>query len=537
MNTNQVDGSTVVDRNLRRRFDELAGEGAEFVPPAKLKKLLSASGVHKKKLAVFLRSLGVASSSSASSAVVTWDAFKSIKEMEDDSLIRYLEGRVVVPHWQSFCDALIEIYDAARANEGGQNAQYIPQLARVNSDQFGLSVCTVDGQVLSHGDSAVPFSIQSCSKPITYCVASEELGDERVKRHVGHEPSGVAFNAFVLDKNALPHNPMVNAGAIMCASLVKSAEPQAERFDHALDVWSRLAANRVGFDNATYLSELASADRNFALAFFMKDAGAFPDSVRSADDLQKQLELYFQLCSILATCEDMGIVAGTLANGGVNPVSGERIFQPETVRNALSLMFSCGMYDYSGEFAYSVGLPAKSGVAGCVITVVPGKMGIATWSPRLDAQGNSVRGVDFFTRLVDKFALHCFDAVTASSDKIDPFWHPPASTDLINISEYLFAAATGDIDHVRQLLIAGCPINAADYDKRSALHVATAEGHYELVAFLLRKGADPTVQDRWQQTPADEADALKHQALADLLRKAEKQPEHQGDASSSSASH
>jgi glutaminase len=232
---------------------------------------------------------------------------------------------------------------------------------QVNPEQFAVTVCTIDGQFCSLGDAAVPFCVQSCSKPISYAIAEELLGTDRVRRHVGHEPSGLNFNELALDHNNLPHNPLINSGAIMTCALVRPEEPLSARFAYAMGIWSRLAGGApIGFANAVYLSEKETANRNFCLAYMMREAGAFPPGA----DLRATLDLYFMFCSIEVTCEQLAVVAGTLANGGVCPTTGERVLQRETVRHCLSLMASCGMYDYSGEFAFTMGFPSKSGVAG-----------------------------------------------------------------------------------------------------------------------------------------------------------------------------
>lgn len=185
------------------------------------------------------------------------------------------------------------------------------------------------------------------------------------------EPSGRRFNQVTLNPERRPHNPLINSGAIVCCALIRPHDSPADRFDFMTRRYSRFAGDRrVGFDNATYLSERTTADRNFALAYYMREHGAFP----AGADLHDVLEFYFQLCSVAMTAETLAVVAGTLANGGNCPITGEQVMSPEAVRSALSLMYSCGMYDYSGEFAFTVGLPAKSGVSGGLMIVVPNIM-------------------------------------------------------------------------------------------------------------------------------------------------------------------
>ena len=196
----------------------------------------------------------------------------------------------------------------------------------------------------------------------------------------------------------------------MTCSLIKPELEDSGRFSYIMDVWDRLSAGKVTYDNTVFLSERNSADTNFALAYLMKSKGAFPEGT----DIRRTLEFYFQCCSIQADAERMANVAATLANGGTNPLTGEQIFHSETVKQVLSVMNSCGMYDYSGKFAFSVGLPAKSGVAGGIMLIVPGLMGVCTYAPRLDKYGNSAKGVQFCTALSEKYSLHYFQIEKAN---------------------------------------------------------------------------------------------------------------------------
>lgn len=323
-----------------------------------------------------------------------------------------------IPDFSAFCDEIREIYEVTRKDDRGKVADYIPQLARVPAHHFGVSLCTISGQRHSLGDTRVGFSVQSCMKPINYCIALEEHGVEAVHAIVGREPSGRGFNELSLNKEHKPHNPMINSGAIATCSLIRKDEPIADRFDHVMRQWARLAGDQeAGFNNSVYLSERQTGDRNFALGYFMKEKRVFPPGT----DLLTTLEFYFQCCSIESRCETLAVVAATLANGGVCPTTSERVLSPGTVRSCLSLMYSCGMYDFSGEFAFTIGLPAKSGVSGALLVVVPGIMGMCVWSPPLDALGNSVRGIEVCKRLVERFSFHNYDGLVGSAGtKRDP---------------------------------------------------------------------------------------------------------------------
>ena len=214
---------------------------------------------------------------------------------------RALKGDLIIPDFRSFSDDVNEIFKSCKKNMGGNVADYIPQLARINPENYALSICTVDGQRLNIGDTSKPYCVQSTCKPINYCIALEDSGVQTTHEHVGREPSGRGFNELTLNKDGRPHNPMINAGAIMTSSLIDPSLNVSDRFDHVLDKWELLSGGRrPGFNNAVYLSEKQTADRNFALGYFMKENKAFPENT----DLHEILEFYFQCCSIELSCSD-----------------------------------------------------------------------------------------------------------------------------------------------------------------------------------------------------------------------------------------
>jgi glutaminase len=377
----------------------------------------------------------------------------------------------------------------------------------------------VDGQRFSAGDARTAFCLQSVSKTVSYCLALDEHGTEAVHKHVGREPSGRSFNELALNPKGLPHNPMVNAGAIMTSSLIRPDLDIADRFDLVAATWARLAGGgRVGFNNAVYLSERQTADRNFALGYSMRESGAFGPGT----DLQQTLEFYFQGCSIEVDAQMLAVAAASLANAGVCPLTEDPVFTPGTVQSCLSLMSSCGMYDFSGEFAFTIGLPAKSGVSGVVMLVVPGLMGICVWSPRLDEHGNSVRGIEFCRKLAAAYNVHAFDSLVTGpgrSAKRDPRRKKNQSR-IEGVVALTWAASQGDLTEVRALVGAGVEPGTADYDGRTALHLAAAEGQPEVVGYLLALGTDPQPQDRWGGTPLSDAEGNGHTQVAELLRQA-----------------
>jgi len=286
--------------------------------------------------------------------------------------------------------------------QGGELANYIPELAKANPDWLGICLVTMDGVAYCTGDAEQTFTIQSISKPFTYATALSDRGREFVSERVGVEPSGDAFNSISLDpQTGAPRNPMINAGAIASTSLVAGDTPAAQ--------WRRIEASMAAFmgreiavDEAVYRSESETGFRNRAIAWMLKNFGIIDG------DPMASLENYFRQCSILVSCRDLACMAATLANGGVNPLTGKRALPAEHVEPVLSVMATCGMYDYAGSWLYEVGMPAKSGVGGGIIAVLPGRFGIGIFSPRLDEKGNSLRGIEACKRISRDLGLHAF---------------------------------------------------------------------------------------------------------------------------------
>uniref|UniRef100_A0A8D8PAE0 glutaminase n=10 Tax=Culex pipiens TaxID=7175 RepID=A0A8D8PAE0_CULPI len=447
------------------------------------------------------------------------ETFKAVIAPNIVLIARAFRHQFVIPDFQGFTKDIEEVYWKCKSNTDGKVASYIPQLARVNPDYWGVSVCTIDGQRFSIGDSNVPFTLQSCSKPLTYAIALEKLGPKLVHQYVGQEPSGRNFNELVLDHTKKPHNPMINAGSILTCSLLKTlVHPEmtlAEKFDYTQNWFSRMAGNEpLGFNNAVFLSEREAADRNYALGFYMREHKCYPEKA----NLRECMDFYFQCCSMEATCETLAIMASTLANGGICPLTEEKVLQSENVRDVLSLMHSCGMYDFSGEFAFKVGLPAKSGVCGGVMLVIPNVMGIFMWSPPLDPLGNSCRGVQFCEELVNIFNFHLYDNLKHGSNKKDPRRHR-YETKGLSVVNLLFSAASGDVTALRRHKLSGMDITLSDYDGRTALHLACSEGHLECVKFLLEHcGVPHDAKDRWGNRPIDEAETFGHVEVVDFLK-------------------
>lgn len=296
-------------------------------------------------------------------------------------------------------DALEEV----RPLDGGAPAGYIPQLAAADPDRLALAVVGSRGVVRAVGDADVEFTIQSISKPFVLALALQEFGRARLLRHVGAEPSGEPFNAISLEADTgRPANPMVNAGAIATSALVPGDEV-ATRVERITEMLSTFAGRRLTVDEEVYASESATGDRNRALAHLMRSYGIIEGAVDVA------VESYFRQCSLLVTVNDLAIMAATLAFGGVNPVTGVRVVDEHVARDVVSLMASCGMYDFSGRWLLEVGLPAKSGVSGGLMAVAPSQFGVAAFSPRLDEHGNSVRASAIVELLSERFGMHLLE--------------------------------------------------------------------------------------------------------------------------------
>ncbi len=271
----------------------------------------------------------------------------------------------------------------------GQVATYIPQLATADVNDFGISLMPENKAAVSAGDHNKPFTMQSVVKPMILLLALMDSGEERVHDLVGVESTGKPFDAFNYSDRALKRdhiNPMVNAGAIALCTLIKG-DTYKDKFSRLLELTRKMSGNpRLSVDEDVFLSETETGNKNRALAYMLRAYGIIEDGV------EEVLYCYFRACSILVTADDLAHIGLVLAHKGKDPVTEEQIVAPEYVRYINAVLMTCGMYDGSGEFALRVGVPAKSGVGGGIMAVVPGKMGIGLYSPALDGKGNSLAG-------------------------------------------------------------------------------------------------------------------------------------------------
>ena len=465
-----------------------------------------------------------------------------------------LRGELAIPDFRDFSRNLDKIYDEVLPNRSGDLARYIPPLAEVDPEQFGIAVVTTDGQIYQRGDTNVDFSIQSMCKPFNYSFAIENLGLEKVNRHVGVEPSGRQFDDLTLmvkgmggsslsPNNKVPFNPMVNAGAIMTTGLINPKDPTNDRLQYVREQFGRIIGwnedETSGVDLPRFNKTMARQENfkgynNIATGFLLMATGNIPYSESLLpDDIHEDsqyeydfyvepavtnaLKVYFSICSLEMTGKDVAMAAATLANGGVCPITQDRVMSQKTVRNVLPVVQTAGMYNSSGQFFQEIGLPSKSGVGGGILLIVPQLMGICIFSPRLDLVGNSVRGIDVARRITKKYLVHAFDGTMTDTDRIDPKL-PIARWRANSCGEAIWAASNGDVRTLERLVSQQRDLEAGDYDIRTPLHLASAEGQIEVVKYLLSQGVKP-IPDRWGGYPISDARNNNHQEIIDEFEK------------------
>lgn len=296
-------------------------------------------------------------------------------------------------------DDLTEALEAARANTDGLPSDYLEDVEHHEVDALAVAMCTTAGEVVSVGDDDNRLALQSVSKAFTYAIALQEHGVAAVRAYIGVEPSGEAFNELSQHDDGRPFNPLINAGAIMAYALLPGDSPE-KREKLLLERYAALAGEPLEVSEDVFDAEQIRANRNLALAHMLAASGLMTDNPHDV------VMGYLRQCAIEVNTRQIAVMGAVFATGGVNPVTGERIFDEQVVQQTLSVMLTCGMYDASGRWVANVGIPAKSGVSGALLGVVPGALGLASFSPRLDTHGHSVRGVDLFKDLSLRWDLH-----------------------------------------------------------------------------------------------------------------------------------
>jgi glutaminase len=309
----------------------------------------------------------------------------------------------VAPRREQIQAIINEAYTKFKGETRGKNADYIPELAKVDSKLFGIAVVSTDNQSVAVGDTKTAFSIQSIAKVFSLALAMEEHGRDKVFEKIGSEPTGRPFNSPVAVVDMATHtgNPLVNAGAIATVSLI-SGKSAAEKWNKILGFYSRVAGEKLALIDAVYRSEAATNTGNKALSWLLaKYDRIYADPFESVD-------VYTKECSVGVTALQLARMGATLANGGINPATGEQVIKPENIQEILSTMMMAGLYDGSGGWSWHVGLPAKSGVGGGIVAVAPGKGAIAVFSPPLDEAGNSVKAQEVIQYVANKLDLNIY---------------------------------------------------------------------------------------------------------------------------------
>ena len=306
---------------------------------------------------------------------------------------------------------LHSVYESALPIDAG-NVYEVPGTEPVDPEQFGMSVVTMEGFSFDEGDTDTKFALQSASKPFSLAVALTEMGDATVFERVGVEPSGDAFNSIDLPGGKAP-NPLVNSGALTVAALL------IERWGDSapaklLSSFSEFAGTDLEIDHRLWESEVKNDDRNWAISHLLKANGI-------VDDVEPTIRLYLMACSVLVTTSELATMSATLANVGKNPITNVQALDPDSVRGTVSIMCTCGAYDYAGMWMKEVGIPMKSGVSGCITALVNRQFGVGLWSPRIDKIGNSPRSIAACRNLSDELGLHFLDPSNRGSSILDAF--------------------------------------------------------------------------------------------------------------------
>ncbi len=441
--------------------------------------------------------------------------FRGIIEQNVTIIEKALAGGLVIPDFKNFCGFITNMHNRTLLNKSGEVSDYTPILKAVNPDQFAISACTVDGQRFSVGSSNAPFLIQEAVKAIIYCMILEDLGEEEVRKHIGREQEARAFDGIFLNKEGLPHNALDDAGSLVGGSMIGPGKDIAGKYALILETLKKMGGETgIGFNEPAYLAEKESANMYSALAHFIRGKNLFP----SGTDFKDHLEFFLRCLSTNVTTESLAAVAATLAGAGVCPLTGQAVFKAITIRNCLSTMYFCGMGAETGDFSFIVGVPAISGKSGVIMIVIPDVMGIAVWSPRINEFCNSMRGVDFCRKLVGQFNFHMYDSTFRPLDKTNPRLMKNEEK-MKGIMAAIDAASRGDLHEIKRLVANGIDLNDGDYDMRTPMHLAAAEGRIDVIHYFISLKLDLKPKDRWGGTPMRDAESGNHKEIIALLQK------------------
>ena len=500
---------------------------------------------------LFTQLLRMVSTASRSDGVPIISLADMVLPGESENLVlAALTRRLAMPVFNSFAADLEDIYRLVEDKREGELSTYSKMVLHgVDENAFGVAICTCDGQMISLGDAATkPVPLLQAVKPLLYALALKDVGAETVHHYVGTEPTAAAPNSFSLlkpsshgpadeeakeDPNApleqRPYNPFMDTGALSVCSLLGRAHLAEEqrlfhdkgsRFTHLISHFTQWAGGRkIGFNNPVFLALKKKALKTLALSHYIKGMGCYPPRT-SPDD---NSNLLLQAEAIQPRPTDLAVIAATIANRGVCPTSRVRCMRRDDVRWLLSLMYNAGLNQFTGKWNFSVGIPAATGSSGILMAVVPNVMGIVIYSPRVNAMGVPVRAIHFCEMLTKRYRINMFDQLVYRDAEVRNLPEPDkkkSSTGTLMFFELCMACSSGNIRVIEQLLEDGVDLNFADYDKRTALHIAASDGQLAVVKLLVKEGAEILVQDRWGQTPYDDAMRTGNETIMAVLERA-----------------
>ncbi|ESN93568.1 hypothetical protein HELRODRAFT_88521 [Helobdella robusta] len=427
--------------------------------------------------------------------------FNEMKDFLADNvfLIRQaFVNNMIVPHFSDFCVRVDDLYWACRRNLTGKITSHSKVLYGQKLESWAVSLCTIDGQRHSTGDYGTPVVLHTCCTPVNYALAINEHGANIVNQYISNEPIPRNKDVLYLSPSNVPQNPIDVAGALLVTSLLNVTQNSQQTFDRIVARYNEMSgrtSKKITWNRSFYIHEKGAELGMQAYAHHLKNNLCFP----CGTDINETVDLLYKLYSIEMSSESLAILAATLANDGVCPITSERIFTSEAVQSTISIMLSCGI---SSHFSVKVGIPGVAGISGGVMLVCPGLLGAFLWSPPLNDQEVSVRGLQFSERLSEIFDLHYFSfskpTAPTTSHQVEGF---PGTQKLQNKSssnvQAIFAASLGDIQALRSLHMMGHNMESPDYDGRTPLHLAASQGRMNVVKFLVEKcNVDISVRDR-----------------------------------------
>ncbi|CAG5112825.1 Oidioi.mRNA.OKI2018_I69.chr2.g6998.t1.cds [Oikopleura dioica] len=450
--------------------------------------------------------------------------FRGIINNNQEILYQAFNNQFVISDFPTFLTDIREMYIDASNIQEGHFTEYTRYLKEYHStDEWGVSFCSVDGQRAGFGSNKQMFTLQSLMNPFLYAMSLDDMGPEKIHSIVGQETSGGQYNVIKLDDKGRPHNPMANAGAILLSSLYKQSLNKSERHGTFLAALRKVgglkasAESSLSFDYAAFMSEREDCHRNSSICYYLREKKCIDTNM----DVEQVLDVYTQMCNVTVNTDSLSVLAATLANGGICPITGEQCFSNDAVKSTLSCMLAAGMNDHSGIWAFTIGLPAKSGISGGTMIIIPNVMGIALYSPKIDKSANSARAAHFASVLNAKFHFHEYDPVRLKSTNFSN----NTESDTAQLIKLMIAAENNDVNRLIFALINGFDLSKPGYLEMTLLHIAASKGHLKTIQFLINKAKVPQEPlDQNSRTPLDYAIMHDHQDVIEFLRKSIKVP-------------